>query len=207
MRLGLFGGSFDPVHLGHMQLACSCQQQAKLDEVWFLPAATQPFKQHGPVASDGQRLAMLRLATAQEPTWRVDTREIDRGGVSYTFQTLREVQAELPDAQLFFMMGADSLHDLPSWREPGEICRLATPLVVARAGEPSPDFSVLLEVCSAERVEGIRQAAVTMPEMPIASSVIREKIAHGAGASELLPEGVFDYIVSKQLYGATPTND
>lgn len=202
MRLGLFGGSFDPVHLGHLELARSCQRAAGLDEVWFLPAATQPFKQRGPVANDAERLAMLQLAIAGEPTWRICRAEIDRGGVSYTVDTLRTLHAAQPDAEWHFMMGADALHDFPSWREPEEICRMATPLVVARAGEPAPDFDALLSVCSPARVKEIRRAQVTMREMPIASSAIRAMIAAGEDASELLPPPLWQYIESHALYTA-----
>ena len=200
MRLGLFGGSFDPVHLGHLQLAQSCQQQARLDEVWFVPAATQPFKHQGPAATDQQRLAMLRLATQDEPTWQVSQIELDRGGVSYTADTLRSVHQQRPDDELFFMMGADSLRDFASWREPQEILRLATPLVVARAGEPLPDFDALESICPPERVEQIRQAKVDMPAMDIASSTIRQRIATGQDVSQLLPESVSEYLQREQLY-------
>lgn len=200
MRLGLFGGSFDPVHLGHLELARSCQASAGLDQVWFLPAATQPFKQRGPVASDDDRLTMLELAIADEPSWKICRVEIDRGGLSYTVDTLRALHAEHPKAQLYFMMGADTLHDFPTWREPAAICQLATPLVVARAGEPAPDFDALLSVCSPERVEEVRAARVTMREMPISSSAIRATIAAGNDASRLLPPGVWKYIESHDLY-------
>lgn len=202
MRLGLFGGSFDPVHLGHLELARSCRQQARLDEVWFVPAATQPFKQHGPAASDADRLAMLRLATADESAFRVCSIEIDRGGVSYTVDTLRQVHAERPDAELYFLLGADALRDLPTWREPEAICGLATPLVVARAGEPAPDFQPLLTICPPERVEAIRAAQVTMPAMPISSSAIRAAIAAGQSAAEWLPSMVWGYITEYGLYAA-----
>lgn len=202
MRLGLFGGSFDPVHLGHLQLARSCRDGAGLDEVWFVPAATQPFKQHGPAASDADRLAMLRLATADESAFRVCSIEIDRGGVSYTVDTLRQVHAERPEAELYFMLGADALRDLPTWREPEAICQLATPLVVARAGEPAPDFQPLLTVCPPERVEAIRAAQVTMPEMPISSSAIRAAIGKGESAEAWLPPAVWQYIAGHPLYRA-----
>ena len=200
MRLGLFGGSFDPVHLGHLALARCCQQQADLDEVWFVPIAKQPFKHYGPVATDSERLEMLALATAEDPTWKVSRIEIDRGGISYTVDTLRQLHEELPTAELFFMMGADALHDLPNWLEPAEICRLTTPLVVARAGEPAPNFNVLERVCSPERVEAIRSAQVTMPEAPIASSTIRNLLSRGEDPSGQLPESVTDYIREHRLY-------
>lgn len=200
MRLGIFGGSFDPVHLGHLELARACQQSAGLDQVWFLPAAHQPLKQQGPVASDADRLAMLELATQHEPTWRVSSLEIDRGGVSYTVDTLREIHQQLPDAELYFLMGADALHDLPKWREPEAICELATPLVVARAGEPAPKFDALSTICSPERAEQIRAAQVTMPEMPISSSIIRALIQEGDIVAAMLPNEVWEYIVEQGLY-------
>ncbi len=126
--------------------------------------------------------------------------EIDRGGVSYTVDTLRQLRDERPEADLFFMMGADALHDLPTWYQPAEICRLATPLVVARAGEPTPDFEVLLEVCSPERMAEIRALQVTMPETPIASSTIRRMIASGEDASGMVPMAVLDYVLKAGLY-------
>lgn len=200
MRLGVFGGSFDPVHYGHLALAGCCQQQAELDQVWFLPAATQPLKQAGPVATDDHRLVMLDLATADTPEWHVSRLEIDRGGVSYTVDTLRQLHNELPEAELFFMMGADALHDLPTWYEPAEICRLATPLVVARAGEPVPDFDVLREVCSPERVDAIRQMQVNMDAMPISSTELRRRIAAGEPVADMLPPAVEQYIADNGLY-------
>jgi nicotinate-nucleotide adenylyltransferase len=200
MRLGLFGGSFDPVHRGHVELARACQQGANLDQVWFLPAAKQPFKQHGPVASDADRLAMLELAIEGEPTWRVSSLEIDRGGVSYTVDTLREIHEQLPGTELYFLMGADALHELPKWREPEVILDLATPLVVARAGEPAPKFDALLSVSTPERVDQIQAAQVTMPEIPISSTAIRGLIHDGDIVAAMLPNKVWDYIIDQGLY-------
>ncbi len=116
MRLGIFGGSFDPSHNGHLRLAECCAEQAGLDAVWFVPAGVSPFKPHGPVASCADRLAMLRLAVEGLAGREISTLEIDRGGISYTADTLRQIHAARPDARLFFLMGADSLHDLPEWR-------------------------------------------------------------------------------------------
>ncbi len=205
MRLGLFGGSFDPVHLGHLELARACQEQARLDEVWFLPTATQPLKKRGPVASEADRcamleLAMLELAIADETSWRMDRLEIDRGGVSYTVDTLREVDARKPDAELFFLMGADSLHDLPKWREPDAILNLATPLVVARAGEPAPHFEGLAELCSPQRIQEISEARVEMPAMAISSTEIRKRVAAGESLVRMVPSSVADFIAQRRIY-------
>src|SRR5947207_5553979 len=112
MRLGIFGGSFDPVHNAHLALARACQRQATLDEVWFTPTAIQPLKHQGPRATNSQRVEMLRLAIGDEPSWRGCTIEIDRGGFSYTDDTLRQIHEQLPDVDLFFLIGADALQDV-----------------------------------------------------------------------------------------------
>lgn len=191
MRLGLFGGSFDPVHNGHLELARCARDQAQLDEVWFIPAAMQPLKPHGPRASAKHRLAMLELALAAEPRFSVSTLELDRGGVSYTVDTLREIHAQFPDAKLFFLMGADALHDLPNWREPAEILRLATPLVVRRPGEQPLDDPVLPA-----------HAIIEMPALAISSSEIRRRVAAGESIADLVPAEVADYILRFALYSS-----
>src|SRR5262249_19540805 len=123
MRLGIFGGSFDPVHNAHLALARACQRDAALDEIWFTPTAIQPLKHCGPLATDAQRVEMLRLAIQDDAQWRVCTLEIERGGRSYTVDTLQQIQRELPDAQLFFPIGADALSEVPRWKKPREIFR------------------------------------------------------------------------------------
>ena len=186
MRLGLFGGSFDPVHNGHLRLAERCAEQARLDEVWFIPAAVQPFKQHGPVASDADRVAMLRLATEERPDFVVSTIEIDRGGVSYTIDTIRDVRRQRPDAELFFLMGADTLRDVPDWRESDEVLRLMTPLVVERPG-------VSVE-------SGIEHLRVEMAPMEVSSSAIRDRLGRGESVGGLVPESVVNRIRKRELY-------
>jgi nicotinate-nucleotide adenylyltransferase len=206
MRLGIFGGSFDPVHNGHLALARACQEQGKLDEVWFTPTAIQPLKQTGPHASDAQRVEMLNLAIDSASArgrgrpgslaWRVCTLEIDRGGLSYTVDTLRQLRTKLPEAKLFFMIGADAVRDVPQWREPAEIFRLATPLVVHRAGEPNPDFQSLSKLCTAEN----QPTQIEMPAMPISSSNIRHRVAGGESIDGMVPDAVSDFIAEHRLY-------
>lgn len=200
MRLGIFGGSFDPVHVGHLRLAECCRRQAALDRVVFVPAAQQPLKPGGPVAPAADRAAMLRLAVADRPEFDVSTVELDRGGVSYTVDTLRDFAAMHPRAELFFLMGADSLAEFPAWRDPAEICALATPLVVRRAGEPEPDFDALGEVVAPARLAEIRAAAVDMPPAAVSSSAIRAAIAGGGPWRSMVPEAVAQYIDRRQLY-------
>lgn len=200
MRIGLFGGSFDPVHRGHLLLAECCWRQAQLDRVEFVPTAQQPLKPRGPVANEADRAAMLRLAIADRPEFALSLIEIERGGVSYTVDTLRQLRDERPDAELFFLMGADSLADFPTWREPAAICELAMPLVVRRAGSPPPDFDALAAFVSAERLAAIRAHEVEMPATAISSSTIRRLIAERGAWQSLVPERIAEYIDERGLY-------
>jgi nicotinate-nucleotide adenylyltransferase len=200
MRIGVFGGSFDPVHWGHLRLAECCWRQAHLDRVEFVPAARQPLKPRGPVASDGDRLAMLRRAIEGNPAFSISTAEIDRGGISYTADTLRAMKSALPRSELFFLMGADSLADFPNWREPDAICEAAMPLVVRRAGSPPPEFDSLRPFVSPEQLEEIRRSEVEMPATPISSSEIRRLIAAGDEWQSLTPAAVAEYIAAHRLY-------
>jgi nicotinate-nucleotide adenylyltransferase len=200
MRIGVFGGSFDPVHWGHLRLADCCWRQAGLELVEFVPAASQPLKPEGPMAAAGDRLAMVEAAIRERPEFAASSVEVDRGGVSYTVDTLSELQAQRPGAELFFLMGADSLADFPHWREPAAICRLATPLVVRRAGSPPPDFAALAPFVSAVRLAEIHSAQVEMPDTPISSSAIRRLVAAGGQWRSLVPPAVADYIDAHRLY-------
>ncbi len=196
MRLGIFGGSFDPVHNGHLALARASQRQVALDEVWFVPTAVQPLKRQGPHATDHQRVEMLRLAIRDESTWRVCTVEIDRGGLSYSVDTLRQLREELPDAAFFFLIGSDALRDVARWKEPRQVFRLSTPLVVRRAGEPEPDLAVLAPLCT----PATQPRLIEMQRLDISSTEIRSRIAGGQQCDSLIPDAVADYIAEKAVY-------
>lgn len=229
MRIGFFGGSFDPVHNGHLELARCCQRQASLDEVWFTPAAVQPLKERGPQAPAPDRMLMLALAitgalgdapsgslenyvdaaevlgaylnpTDPSPrfSWRICSLEVNRGGVSYTVDTLRDIHAERPDDELFILLGSDTLRDIGSWREPEEIFRLARPLFVHRAGTPQAEVpAVVLESITADRVV---PPAVEMPAMKVSSTEIRALVAAGQPIDEFVPPAVARYIAKNALY-------
>src|SRR4029078_9114612 len=132
MRLGIFGGTFDPVPYGHLLLAESCREQLQLDQVWFLPAAVPPHKQERTLAPAVARAEMLELAIGAHSAFVVCRHEIERGGVNFTAETLSHIHAEDPTRKLFFLMGADSLRNLPNWKNPEQICELATPVMVCR---------------------------------------------------------------------------
>jgi len=200
MRLGLFGGSFDPVHYGHLLLAEYCREQAQLDQVLFMPAAIPPHKQEQSLSAADDRVTMLELAVGGQPAFVVSRLELDRGGVSYTVDTLRELQTADPQAELFLLLGADSLADLPNWREPAEICRLATPLVVRRRGVAELDYSVLEPFVAPDRVELFRRSQVEMPVIELASREIRRRVSAGASIRYQTPRAVEKYISSNRLY-------
>jgi nicotinate-nucleotide adenylyltransferase len=200
MRIGIFGGSFDPVHYGHLLLAETCREQAQLDQVWFLPAATPPHKRTLMLAPPRQRIEMLELAIAGHGALRVSTLEIDRGGVSYTVDTLRQIAAENPHDVLFLLMGGDTLDDFPKWREPGAILELATPLVVQRHGAPTPNYPALAGLVSATRLAEIRDLHVDMPVMELSSSDLRERLRAGRSIRYRTPRAVEKYLKENRLY-------
>ncbi len=143
---------------------------------------------------------MLKLAIGGHEPFDVYTGEIDRGGVSYTVDTLEQLHEELPDAELFFLMGADSLADLPTWREPQRICELAIPAVVRRAGSPEPDDSVLAQFMSPERLAIAREHRVEMPMIDLSATDIRRRVAAGQSIRYRTPRAVEKYIETHGLY-------
>ena len=200
MRLGIFGGSFDPVHLGHLLLAEACREQANLDRVLFVPTNTQPHKLDHQPAPNAARVEMLQLAVQGNPAFAVETIELDRGGVSYTVDTLSELMKRDPTNELFFLMGADSLADFPKWREPHRICELATLLVVQRAGEPAPDYSVLAPLLSPQQIDVWKAQQVELPPIAISSSDIRQRVASGRSIRYRTPRAVEMLITNRKLY-------
>lgn len=204
MRLGVYGGTFDPVHYGHLLLAEYCRERCRLDEVWFVPAALPPHKQEGEVTPGEQRAEMLELAVGGHESLAVCRDEINRGGVSFTVDTLRHLAEEDPQRELFLLLGADSLNDLPNWREPEEICRLAIPVVVPRPGAREPEFDVLADFVPPERLARFREHLVTMPQIDLASSEIRRRVAEDLSIRYQTPRAVEKYIGTAGLYRSPP---
>ena len=201
MRIGVFGGSFDPVHLGHLILAENCRQQAKLDQVLFIPCAMSPHKRDGAHGTDRQRLEMLDLAIGGHRDFVRSDMEIKRGGVSYTIDTLRELEGSQPDNEWFFLMGADSLESFSSWKEPDEILKLAKPIVVGRPGSEI-DLGSLEKNSSADYVKSLRDLSVESPLIEISSSNIRQRVAESKSIRFLVPRSIEQYIVTQKMYDA-----
>jgi nicotinate-nucleotide adenylyltransferase len=210
MRLGIYGGTFDPVHYGHLLLAESCREQRALDAVWFLPAAVPPHKRQRELAPAEQRVEMLELAIAGHSAFSVCRLEVDRGGVCYTVDTLAELKQHDPNRELFFLMGADSLRDLPTWKEPARLCELAQLVIVQRSlvgGDPDAsqiDLSALEGILSAKARERIQANLVNMPRIDLSSSDIRASVAAGRSIRYQTPRAAEKYIETHGLYRGTP---
>ncbi len=193
MRLGLFGGTFDPIHLGHLILAEACREACGLDRVWFVVAGTPPHKrgERTPVAD---RLEMARIATAGNPAFEVSEVEANDPGPHYSFATLEAIRRERPGDELFFLIGADSLVDLPQWKRPERIAELATIVVVNRPGIDPPAEAPDLgpEARPFLRVE--------VPPIGIASTNLRRRVAEGRSIRYQVPRGVEAYIAANGLY-------
>ncbi|MCL4134317.1 UNVERIFIED_CONTAM: hypothetical protein GTU68_010392 [Idotea baltica] len=202
MRIGIFGGSFDPIHQGHLILAERCRAEANLDEVWFLLCATNPLKSNGANGTDRQRCEMVELAIAGHEGFKLSKIELERGGVSYTVETLQQISDERPDDELFFLMGDDSLEGFDRWKEPEKICQLCLPLIVNRPGSGVVDLSVLEKYVDADRFKLIQQLQVTSPMVDISSREIRSRIAADKSVRYLLPRAVQRYIETQGLYQA-----
>ncbi|MDQ3330771.1 MAG: nicotinate-nucleotide adenylyltransferase [Planctomycetota bacterium] len=198
MKLGLYGGTFDPVHFGHLLLAERCREELELDEVRFIPAGDPPHKDRDDLSSGIARAEMLEFATAGNPRLVVDRRELKRPGRSFTVETLTEVRHEFPVAELYFLMGADSLADLPQWREPERISQLARIVAVNRGDRPLPDVATL-NLTLGEAIAS-RVTFVSMPGIDLSSTELRGRVAAGKGLRYTMPPAVEAYIRDRMLY-------
>lgn len=198
MRLGIMGGTFDPVHLGHLIIAEEARLRVGLDRVLFVPAGRPWLKAGGPKASAQDRLAMVRLAIKGNPFFDCTAIEVNRQGNSYTAVTLEELRAALGlDTELFFIVGLDSLADFHRWQRPDRILKLATLVVLVRPGYDRSSLRVLDKV-----KDGASQSAVLLegPLIEISSTEIRRRVAQGASIRYLVPPEVERYIMAHGLY-------
>ena len=203
-RLGIFGGSFNPPHNGHLALARAVQSAHALDRVIFMPAGAPPHKHPGELASAADRLEMVRLAIDGHEGFEVSDAELRREGTTYTVDTLEECRRLYPKAELFFLIGADSLVDLPGWRSPKRILELARVVAVNRPGHEGSPTAERFSGIAAETLERLRRDCVEMPASALESRELRRRIRQsGAGSPALagaLAEGVRHYIERRGLY-------
>ena len=207
MRIGVYGGSFNPVHLGHLLAAECSREQACLDRVLFVPAAVPPHKLDRALATAEDRLAMLALAVGGHEAFAVSTLELDRGGVSYTIDTLADLAARHLGDTLVLLLGPDAVAGLPTWRDPGAILDGWEVRAVERDGLDDvasivarPDVAALLGV---ERASGLIESRIRMPAIGIRASDLRAAVAAGRSIRYRTPRAVEAYISAHGLYRAT----
>jgi nicotinate-nucleotide adenylyltransferase len=204
MRIGIYGGSFDPVHLGHLIAAESAREQASLDRVIFVPAAQSPHKTYRTPAAAADRLAMLELATSGHPAFEVSSVELERGGISYTVETLAEMRARFPDDQLVLLLGPDAVRGLATWRGPRRIAELAELVTISRSGLDDEDQlrndATLRELLGATVLERCLDSCVRMPAVGVRATAIREAVRAGRSIRYLVPAAVATFIQQHGLY-------
>jgi nicotinate-nucleotide adenylyltransferase len=196
-RIGLLGGSFDPPHLAHLALARTALQALHLDELWWLPAG-QPWQKVGRALADGtHRAAMVRLLVQDEPRFRLDARELDRPGPTFTVDTVRECRAERPDAAFFLILGQDQYGRLDTWREWPALLGEVTLAVAARSGQPPLPPPAL--AAHPHRLE-----VLPLADMPESSTALREALTRGDEVSPMVGQAVAGYIARHHLYRGPP---
>jgi nicotinate-nucleotide adenylyltransferase len=189
-RVGIMGGTFDPIHHGHLVAASEVRDAYDLDRVVFVPAGNQPFKVGREVAPAEHRYLMTVIATASNPRFHVSRVDIERPGVTYTVDTLRDLRVQMPDAQLFFITGADALNQILHWKDPHDLWDLAHFIGVTRPGH----------VFSIEGLPEDHVSLLEVPAMAISSSETRDRVAAGQAIWYLVPDGVVQYIAKHGLY-------
>lgn len=188
-RIGLFGGSFDPVHTGHLLLAQAAIEELGLTRLWFILAAQSPFKVGQNFSPAETRLQLLRLALAGRPNCEVDDQEINRGGVSFAIDTVRDYARRFPQAELFYLIGADHVAKLPKWREAGELAKLVEFMVIPRPGD------AMVPVPPPFRGRMLNGFA-----FGVSASQIRARVKAGRTIDHLVPATVAEAVRNNRLY-------
>ncbi len=198
MRIGIFGGTFDPVHNAHLLLAEQCREQCNLDEIWLVPAGSPPHKETKGITTGKQRREMLDFAIAGHPAFVIKDLELHREGPSYTVETLRQLKDAHPDEEFFLIVGADSIRDLHTWRDPESILELATLIAVNRPNISLPDTTDLTEKFGEIVLSKILW--ITIPGMDISSTDIRKRVLENKSVRYMTPRAVEVYIHNHRLY-------
>jgi nicotinate-nucleotide adenylyltransferase len=192
MRIGIFGGTFDPPHVGHLLAASDAFEQLSLDRLLFVPAGAQPFKVGDVQAGGAARLEMLRLMIGDDDRFRVEAAEIERGGLSFTVDTVTELAQRHAGARLFLLLGEDNVTQFASWREPERIASLATIAVLARGGAPVLTAAAANEAYPMMHLETRR--------VDVSSTEIRARVREGRSIRGFVSDAVAEYIRAAGLY-------
>ncbi len=199
-KVGVLGGTFDPIHYGHLVIAEEARVRLALQEVLIVPARIPPHKQHRRITRTDHRVAMVKLAIASNPHLRLSTADLDRDGPSHTADTLALLRAET-GAELYFIIGEDSLLDLPRWHQPARILAQCRLVVMSRPGYPEPDLRYLASISPPAVEQGI---VLRAPQLEISSSELQQRVAAGLPIKYQLPEPVEEYIMAHGLYRPRP---
>ena len=202
VRIGIFGGTFNPPHLGHLVCAQEACVQLRLDEVLLIPTRTPPHKLLRDDPGPAHRLELCRLAVGSDERFAVSDIEVRRDGPSYTVDTLEELHATVQDSDLYLILGADIATGLPQWREPERVLSLSTLAVVDREGTPRAAIEAALDRLSG----GERAHFFTMPQLAISSTLVRLRLQAQQPVRYLVPDAVIDYIERHQLYGTAASD-
>jgi nicotinate-nucleotide adenylyltransferase len=193
LRIGLYGGTFDPIHLGHLRAAENAREAVGLDLVAFLPAAVPPHRGGAPLSPAADRLAMVRLATASHPRFEAWDAELRRPGPSYTVETVSSLLCERPSDTFVLVVGADTWPEIATWRDPQKLLALVEVAVADR-----PGFAAEEPVAPFPGARGVRRAEG--PSLPVSATAVRERARQGLSVRYLVPDAVAEYIASRGLY-------
>lgn len=198
-KIGIMGGTFDPIHIGHLMLGEKAYEQYGLDQIWFMPAGNPPHKQHREGrATDRQRVEMIRLAIQGNSHFSLSLEDMQTEGYSYTYRMLERLQEEHPDTEFYFIIGGDSLRDFDTWRKPERICRIAHLLVAKRDHIEQEELSLRMEKLTA-MFHG-HFSLLDVPKIEISSRMLREWIEQGNSVQYYVPDNVNTYIQEQKLY-------
>lgn len=200
MKIGLLGGSFNPPHNGHVAMARAAKEAHSLDEVWLVVAARPPHKETDELSNFEHRFEMTRLAAKELPYLKASDIEKRLPGVSYTYRTLEVITQEKPGVQLYFIMGADTVPELVTWKNPHRILDLAAPVVIPRSGFSPQDVNGLKEIIPESQLDALRAAYVKVEPVDISSTAIREDARHKKPFEQHVPSSVAEYISRNRLY-------
>lgn len=214
MRIGVFGGSFDPIHVGHLRAAEEVREELSLDRVLFVPAANPPHKPTRKLAGGPDRLEMIRLAIADHAAFAVSSLELDRGGVSYSVDTLAELRTQHPAASLFFLVGVDAFREIHLWRDVARLFELASVVVVRRPPAPIEDSIDHLPIAARESFcydsgtrshrhrSGTSLSFLSITGLDVSATSIRTLLREGRSIRYLVPAAVETFIAERRLYSS-----
>jgi nicotinate-nucleotide adenylyltransferase len=206
-RIALFGGTFDPIHLGHTTVAAAAAEHIRAAKVIFIPARRSPLKDTFPEAGDDHRVRMITLAIAENEKFQLSNCELKKPDVSYTLETIRKFQTDFgSETSLYWLVGADTIDELPRWYRIAELIDQCYICAMYRAGCKAPDFTKFAGIWGLQRVQKLQQNIIETPLVDISSTGIRRRLAAGQDVIDMLHPSVADYIRVHGLYQSKPKN-